>query len=118
MIATTTGFWKAFFDGKNKTHTKARRDILIFDKEKIVVSQLTVSEVLSWLIKCKKTKHANWFLNYVNQTANVRVFHFGKEEYGKISELIAAKTDLTGAGDIYLHKQLNCDLTTGYEKEL
>ena len=110
MIATTTAFWKAFFDPEHPEHDKTLSDIMVFDKEKILISEFVVAEMVLWL-KNKK-KHKQWFLDYVQNTANTRVFHYGKEEFEKIAE-ISSESDLTltEASVEYLRKELNCDVT-------
>src|SRR4030042_1602470 len=110
MIATTTAFWMAFFDPEDPKHAKARSDILLFDKEKIVVSQLVAAEVILWLDE--KKKHKEWFLDYVQNTANTRIFHYGREEFGKIAEMSAkSHLSLAEASVEYLRAELNCDVT-------
>jgi hypothetical protein len=79
MIATSTGFWKAFFDPADPNHSEARSDIRIFDREKIVLSEFVIAEVVSWLLENSKTKQKDWFLDYALNTANARIFLFGKE---------------------------------------
>ena len=112
MIATNTAFWKAFFDPGNPDHERARTDILLFDKEKVVLSQLVLSEVLSWLVARGKMAQRDWFLDYAANTANVRVFGCGDEEFAVLSELARYEnTDLAGASVKYLRRYMNCEVT-------
>lgn len=114
MIAATTAFWKAFFDPENPKHSHAMSEILVFDKEKIIISEFVVAEVVSWLKEKGKKKQKDWFLDYALNTANTRVFHYGKEEFHRMAE-ISADSDLSlaEASVEYLRKELNCDVT-GY----
>ena len=115
MITTTTDYWKAFFDPQNHKHQQAVQDLEIFDKEKIILSQITLAEVSSWLTTLGKTKQAEWFLSFANDTANVRVFHFGKEEFEKVIAIsIKKRINYSDACLEYLHKNLNCDITDDY----
>jgi predicted nucleic acid-binding protein len=114
MIATSTGYWMAFFDPENPNHEKARSDIRIFDREKIVLSEFVLAEVASWLLKNNKQKHKNWFLDYAQNTANTRIFHFGKEEFGQVAKICMEKdVAISEASLEYLQTQLNLDVT-GY----
>ncbi len=72
MIATTTAFWKAFFDPEDPDHDKTMSDITVFDKEKILISEFVVAEIVLWLNN--KKKHKQWFLDYVQNTENTLVF--------------------------------------------
>lgn len=110
MIATTTEFWIAFFDPEDPKHEKARSDIRIFDKEKIVVSQFVAAEVVLWLDS--RNKHKRWFLDYIQNTANTRLFHYGREEFRKVAEMSdESHLTITEASVEYLRKELNCDVT-------
>ncbi len=115
MIATSTGFWKAFFDPNNVNHKKAKEDIEIYDDEKIIIDSFTLSEVVSWLLEQKKHEIMNWFLDYAKNTANVRTFYIGKQELEFIiNTSINEKINFSDACLSYLHKYLNCDITNGY----
>ena len=111
MIATSTEFWKAFFDPSHPKHKKARDDLKIYDKEKIILSQPVVLEIVSWLLENGKTKQKNWFLDYVLNTANIRLYHFGKEEFEKLSEICIEEEQVPSKASLeYLKKYLNCDI--------
>lgn len=112
MIATTVLFWKAFFDPENPRHEQARADILGYDREKIVISQLVLSEAVSWLVAKGKFAQRDWFLDYAANTANVRIFNFGSDEIPMLFELsVYENTDLVDASVKYLKRYLNCGVT-------
>ena len=114
MIATTTTFWKAFFDRKEKNHKKARSDIAVFDREKIVMSEFIIAEVVSWLLSKGKREHSAWFLDLVQNTANTRIYVFSKEELASVLAISAKEgLPLDSASLEYLKRSLNCDIT-GY----
>jgi hypothetical protein len=109
MIAITTRFWKAFFDPENPDHERARTDILIFDREKVIISQFVLSETISWLVALGKTAQRDWLLDYAANTENVRVLNFGDEEMKVISELaVYENSDLTDASVKYQKRYMNC----------
>ncbi|MCI0503353.1 hypothetical protein L0Y65_01425 [Candidatus Micrarchaeota archaeon] len=111
-MATTVGFWKAFFDPENRDHERARTDLLVFDRDKILISQLVLSEVVSWLVSCGKSAQRDWLLDYAANTDNVRVFSFGEEELPVLAELsVYENSDLAGASLKYLKRYLNCAVT-------
>ena len=102
----------AFFDPNNKNHKKARDNLKIYDKEKIIVDQTVISEVVNWLSQNNKHELIEWWFDYLQNTANVRVFHFGKEEFEIISKICIEQRITSTAGAIeYLNKYLNCDVT-------
>lgn len=126
MILLGTLFWKSFFDPTNNKHTKAKNELLIYDKEKILVDQYTFFKVLVWLEENNKKEHSKWFFDYVKNTSNVRLIYLGKEELSKIKLEYIAKTDASKisrelntlnndqfeiAVTKYLKNSLNCDST-------
>jgi hypothetical protein len=112
MIATSAEFWKAFFDPAHPRHGKARSDILVFDREKIVLSAFVLAEVSVWLSERKKAKALEWFLDYAQNTANVRIFHFGKDEFPALARISAdERVPLGRASLIYLARSLNLDVS-------
>ncbi len=112
MIATSTKYWKAFLDSRNLNHKKARDNMKIYDNEKIVINQIVISEIVNWLHENKKIKIKEWFLDYIHNTANVRVFNLGKEELKEISKICIEKKMNFSEGCLeYLHTKLNCDIT-------
>jgi predicted nucleic acid-binding protein len=113
MIATSTSYWTAFFDPMDPNHQKARSDMMIFDREKIILSEFVLAEVVSWLLQNNKLKQKNWFLDYAQNTANTRIFHFGKEEFSELAKLCEEKNlTLAEASLEYLSTKLNCDITS------
>lgn len=114
MIATTVAFWKAFFDPANPAHDKARREMKLYDREKIVLSEYVVAEVCAWLMGLGRLRQKNWFLDYAQNTSNARIFVFGKEEFAEIIR-IAMEEDMTmdKASLEYLRRRLSIDIT-GY----
>lgn len=114
MIAPSTGFWKAFFDPAHPSHGKARSDLLIYDRERIVLSPFVLSETVSWLLGLGKRRHAAWLLDYSRETSNVRVFVFGKEELADVFRISAEEgLPLGKASTEHMRRRLNCDVT-GY----
>lgn len=114
MIAPGSGFWKAFFDPADPNHQKAMDDIRVFDREKIILSEFVIAEVVSWLLDLGKKKHKDWFLDYARNTANTRIYFFGREEFDDLSRISIEKDiPLAQASLEYLRGRLNCDLT-GY----
>jgi predicted nucleic acid-binding protein len=114
MIATTTGFWKAFFDPDDARHGKSKSEALVFDREKILISQFVIAEVVGWLAGIGKEKQKIWFLDYAQNTANTRIFHFGKEEFAEISRISADEgISIADASVEHLKRGSDCDVT-GY----
>ncbi|MFN7990759.1 MAG: hypothetical protein U0R44_01235 [Candidatus Micrarchaeia archaeon] len=112
MIATSFEFWRAFFDPGDPHHAKARADIRVYDREKIILSPFIVAEVASWLIEKGKIRQKNWFLDFARNTANARVFIFGKEEFEMIMKIaLEENMSLEKASLEYLRRSLNCDIT-------
>jgi hypothetical protein len=111
MIAPSSGFWKAFFDPADPKHGNALAELRIFDREKIVLSQFVMAEVVSWLLANGKKKQKDWFLDYAQNTVNTRIFHFGREELSDVLK-ISAEEDiaLEKASLEYLRRSLNCDI--------
>jgi hypothetical protein len=113
MIATSVAFWKAFFDPANPNHGKARSEIKLFDRERIVLSEFVIAEVSSWLIERGKIPQKNWFLDYVQNTANTRIFLFGREEFAIVLKIaLEENLPLDKASLEYLRRSLNCDITS------
>ncbi|MEW6035637.1 MAG: hypothetical protein AB1529_03420 [Candidatus Micrarchaeota archaeon] len=112
MIATSAEFWKAFFDPAHPRHAKARAGIKIFDREKIVLSAFVLAEVSRWLSERKKGRALEWFLDYAQNTANVRIFHFGKDEFAALARISADEgVPFERASLIYLERSLNVDVS-------
>lgn len=114
MIAPTAGFWKAFFDPADKMHRKARSELLIFDREKVVLSQFVLASVAGWLLSNGKKEQCAWFLDYAQNTANVRIYIHAKEDLAAVLRISAEEgIPLDSASLEYLRRALNCDVT-GY----
>ncbi len=114
MIAPTSGFWKAFFDPGDRMHLKARAEIALFDREKIVLSQFVIAEVAGWLLSKGKGKQCAWFLDYAQNTANTRIYIHSKEDLAAVLRISAEESvSLERASLEYLRRALNCDIT-GY----
>ena len=114
MIATGFSYWRAFFDPENPSHSRARSDLALLDREKVVLSEFVIAEVVSYLSSMGKTKLKDWFLDYALNTANVRVFLFGKEEFAELAKIATEKDIPLGPASLeYLRAKLNCDVT-GY----
>ncbi len=114
MIAPTSGFWKAFFDPSEPRHRKARSDIALFDREKIVLSQFVIAEVAGWLLSRGKRAQCAWFLDYAQNTANTRIYIHSKEDLAAVLRISAEEgVSLEKASLEYLKRALNCDIT-GY----
>ncbi|HSB47127.1 MAG TPA: hypothetical protein VLD37_03870 [Candidatus Bilamarchaeum sp.] len=114
MIATTVSFWKAFFDPSHPLHAKARGEIRLFDRDKVILSEFVIAEVCSWLIERGKIRQKNWFLDYAENTSNARIFLFGKEEFAEIVKIaILENLTMDKASLEYLRRRLKVDIT-GY----
>ena len=112
MIATTTNYWLAFFDPDNIKHKKTRDSILLYDKEQIIIDQIVISQVTNWLFRNNKNNLVEWFLDYVQNTSNVKIYYFGREEFRIITRTcIEKKMNFSEASAEYLQKYLNCDIT-------
>lgn len=112
MIATSTEYWKSFLDPNSLNHKKAQDNMKFYDKEKIVINEIVISEIINWLYENKKYLLIEWFFDYVSNTANVRIFHFGKEEFRLISKICLEKQINFSDGSLqYLAQYLNCDIT-------
>ncbi len=115
MIATSSAFWMAFFDPTNINHQKARNSVKIYDKEQIVINTTVITEITNWLVENEKHALASWFLDYVTNTANVKIFYIGKEELNTINGIINDKqTTFSDAILHYLQIHLHCDITKEY----
>ena len=113
MLATTVSYWKAFFDPENPNHQKARAELPLLDREKIVLSEYVIAEVCSWLISMGRLRQKNWFLDYAQNTANTRIFLFGREEFAEMARISIEKDlPLDKASLEYLRARLNCDVTS------
>ncbi|MBI5223139.1 hypothetical protein HY990_01825 [Candidatus Micrarchaeota archaeon] len=116
MILTTKGYWRSFFDSYDPLHLKARSDILIFDKEKIIIESNTAFEVVSQLRKNCKSKEADWFIDYYLNTTNVRIYLLGKEEFEAISiSALKNPENLEKIKIQFISKKLNFDNTLNYD---
>jgi predicted nucleic acid-binding protein len=111
VISFSASFWKAFFDPKDPSHAKARSEIEVYDREDVLLSPFVLSETVGWLLGRRRRKHAAWLLEYAQNTANVRIFAFGKEELSAVMRISAEEgLPLDAASLEYLRKALNCDI--------
>jgi predicted nucleic acid-binding protein len=115
MILTKPSFWKAFFDPTYPGHTKAKKDLLAIDRDKIAITANCISEVLSYLNSKKKQHVANWFSEYVLQTQSVKIIYADKKELEEILLLSIEKNLIYfEAESQYFANKLSMDLTSDY----
>ena len=113
MILIGVAFWKAFFDITNPNHIKAKNELIIYDKEKILINQYSFFKVIVWLEENNKKEHSKWFFDYVLNTNNVRLIYLGKEELTKIA--LKSQQNLQNLDHFesvvieYLKNRHNCD---------
>ena len=111
MISTSPVFWQAFFDPNNPNYKKARNAIKTYDKEQIIIDTITISNVLDWLYKNEKRALIAWFLDYLTNTSNVKIFYIGKEEFEILSRIVIEKQlNFSAATLEYLHMTLHYDI--------
>lgn len=87
MFLLTTAFWIDLLENNSETR---KTELKLYDKDTILLTPIILSQVSNYFISKNNIRISNWFLEYSNNTENVRIIHTSKDEQKLIVKLALA----------------------------
>jgi len=122
MMLVDSNVWIALFASKDEHHPKAETDIsaLALKKEKVVLIDLVISEVVTYLLRRESRAEIAKFLDFVLQSQDIVIYALSTEDIHEIMmdfKYSKGRLSFTDEALLYVSDANGYGLLT-YDKEL